>query len=363
MSRTHKIVAGFGCLLGVGLGVVGCHQECPQCPKGSLSGRGGVSVTEHRPQGVYLRGSKLDNGYTFFYGDAKNGVISATDEKGTPTGATLIGFREDGTTRATTYLYSSKDIVPDPCVKDASGDTKPFVNVPTYALVDASDASGTNVCGKPLGLGGSREDFYNPEKVDTARCGDDSTHYTMSYRAIAVPGYWDKNDKYQANFGGKSVFTVSCINAIVAKCAHWGYVPWAPARTPPGDVPVEMVKYHQACVNAALANYTGAGPRTCGGTVIDIFDNIGVQNADSTLPSDPFEAAWDESGDVCVTQARYTSCVSHDHLPSDGNCSSYCDPTPKAAWKTGVRLCTRARPNQYSVTPDTCPIDPQKDCL
>lgn len=86
-----------------------------------------------------------------------------------------------------------------------------------------------------------------------------------------------------------SEFTVACRGSAIAKCVELGYKPWT------GHVP-ELA----ACVRALRADYCGDGtPFTVDGTLVNIFDDAGVQ-AD-TMDWVP-EAAWSADGALCVSK-------------------------------------------------------------
>ncbi len=106
-----------------------------------------------------------------------------------------------------------------------------------------------------------------------------------------VPGSWDESGAHRAERGA---LTYSCMDGVIAKCVDWGYAPWTVGS-----------ELHATCTRLARADYCGDGRSwTMNGTMIDVYDTLGVQ----TTVHDPdfrFEAAWSEDGAVCVNAARY----------------------------------------------------------
>ncbi len=108
---------------------------------------------------------------------------------------------------------------------------------------------------------------------------------------VFVAGSWnDAGD----HIDDANLLTFACDDGVIAKCVSWGYAPWSVGA----DV-------HQACTRLARADYCGDGtPWTLDGTIIDVYDALGVQE----MVPDPelhFEAAWGPDGAVCVAQTRY----------------------------------------------------------
>jgi hypothetical protein len=96
-----------------------------------------------------------------------------------------------------------------------------------------------------------------------------------------------------------AAFSITCASGAVGKCVRFGYRPWAEVAGR------SLWDHHQACVRMLRADYGGDGtPHTRDGTLIDLFDGIGIQQpsaADSRLV---FEAAWGPDGAVCVHRTR-----------------------------------------------------------
>ena len=112
-----------------------------------------------------------------------------------------------------------------------------------------------------------------------------------------VPGVWDsKGSRSDAvTIGGQRISTTfACYSGVLNKCVRWGYAPW--------NVGADL---HQACTRMARADYCGNGISfTKNGTVIDVFDVLGIQRATDEADL-VFEAAWGPSGAVCVNRTRY----------------------------------------------------------
>ena len=92
---------------------------------------------------------------------------------------------------------------------------------------------------------------------------------------------------------------ITCTAGAIGKCVRLGYHPWklAPDGRPMRD-------YHAACTRMMRAEYCGDGQAfTEDGTLVDVFDAIGVQAADNP-PGTSFEAAWGAHGAVCVRRTR-----------------------------------------------------------
>jgi hypothetical protein len=113
--------------------------------------------------------------------------------------------------------------------------------------------------------------------------------------AIPLPGTFTDDGTYMPEPG---VFSLSCTAGVQAKCVRAGYAPW---RTAPGGEP--LIDHYRACTRMMRADYCGDNePHTRNGTLIDLYDDVGVQSPDA--PSLVFEAGWTPHGAVCVNHAR-----------------------------------------------------------
>jgi hypothetical protein len=106
-------------------------------------------------------------------------------------------------------------------------------------------------------------------------------------------------------------FEVVCTSGAQGKCVRFGYHPWRTAAD--GRA---MRDYYNACVRLLRADYCGDGQAwTREGVQVDIWDDLGIQKADSR--DDPvysFEAGWSPEGAVCVARTRVAENVTLDHL-------------------------------------------------
>jgi ADYC domain len=93
-------------------------------------------------------------------------------------------------------------------------------------------------------------------------------------------------------------FLITCTGGAEGKCVRFGYKPWR--QSPDGA----LAAYYQTCVRLVRADYCGDGTgHTVNGTLIDLFDKIGIQR-DEPAPGMTFEAAWGPDGAVCVRHTR-----------------------------------------------------------
>jgi len=121
-------------------------------------------------------------------------------------------------------------------------------------------------------------------------------------RALAVGGVWDTGGAHH-DVAGKITF--ACQGGVIAKCATWGYRPWA------SHGGTSLAEAHQACTRMARADYCGNGQsHTREGTLIDYYDSLGLSSRATSASSswDParasFEAAWAPDGATCIARTR-----------------------------------------------------------
>jgi hypothetical protein len=128
--------------------------------------------------------------------------------------------------------------------------------------------------------------------------------------ALAIPlaGRWDFSEGTAT--GGSHIddpwaFTFACDGYVIAKCVLAGYKPWGRTKTchkGEGCIIGDLAEHHQACTRALRADYFGDGtPHTSDGTVINLYDDLGVRD---DLDDWPFEAEWDAEGARCVAAPR-----------------------------------------------------------
>jgi hypothetical protein len=113
--------------------------------------------------------------------------------------------------------------------------------------------------------------------------------------------------------GSPGVFELICTSGAQGKCVRFGYHPWE--RAPDGG-PIRP--YYDACVRMVRADYCGDGrPWTRDGTIIDMWDDQGVQTSDTRNdPMFSFEAGWRPEGAVCVAHTRIPQNITLDKLKS-----------------------------------------------
>jgi hypothetical protein len=130
-------------------------------------------------------------------------------------------------------------------------------------------------------------------------CVPDADGLAMGF---PLSGVWTASGEYVAS---DQAFSITCTSGALGKCVRMGYRPWqtAPLRA-----------YHQACVRMVRADYCGDGNgHTRDGTPINVYDRLGIQEADSA-PDMRFEAAWGVDGAVCVRHVRVAEASSLEAL-------------------------------------------------
>jgi hypothetical protein len=104
-------------------------------------------------------------------------------------------------------------------------------------------------------------------------------------------------------------FELVCTSGAQGKCVRFGYGPWRQARD--GR---PMLDWFNACVRMLRADYCGDGRAfTRDGTLIDLYDRIGIQTVDNALVAS-FEAAWGPAGAICVARTRVPDIVNLEGL-------------------------------------------------
>jgi hypothetical protein len=148
-----------------------------------------------------------------------------------------------------------------------------------------------------------------------------------SIKGFPLAGRWDTTQGTAT--GGSYIadatrFSIACRGAAIAKCAELSYKPWQTKQqcTSWGECSTISVQpLHQACVRMVRADYCGNGDsHTVVGTEIDMFDGLGMKDADPTATWD-LEAEWTPSGAQCVKHARW---VSVDNVDTERYIQDYC---------------------------------------
>lgn len=144
---------------------------------------------------------------------------------------------------------------------------------------------------------------------------------------IPLADIWDDNGNRNSS---APLFTLACTNSSIGECYRWGYRPWVPG---PGNLKIA----HWACTRVSRADYCGDGKtHTIDGTMINIFDSLPggpIQAHGTTPPGMTFEAAWDQTGALCLSHTRWATntgsvialeCPNKLHPPGQGS-PSVCD--------------------------------------
>lgn len=127
------------------------------------------------------------------------------------------------------------------------------------------------------------------EKLWAKFCEPDAENVS---KAIPISGYWDEQGQF---IDSPTRLTLACTNGVIGKCIRWGYKPWKSDS---------LKELHLACVRMARADYCGNGiGHTKDGTLIDIFDTVGIQ--DREKGSMELEAAWSPQGATFLNHPRW----------------------------------------------------------
>lgn len=111
-------------------------------------------------------------------------------------------------------------------------------------------------------------------------------------KAMPIAGYWDETGRFVES---TSKLTLACTNGVIGKCIRWGYKPWKS---------VALKRLHLACVRMARADYCGNGVgHTKDGTLIDLFDTIGIQDREQGTME--LEAGWSPEGATFLNRPRW----------------------------------------------------------
>lgn len=113
--------------------------------------------------------------------------------------------------------------------------------------------------------------------------------------------------------GNPGDFELICAGGAFGKCVRWGYHPWETGATGRS-----IRDYYDACVRMVRADYCGDGRGwTRTGMAIDVFDDIGIQVAETRGdPGFSFEAGWTPGGAVCVAHTRVPENIGLERLKS-----------------------------------------------
>lgn len=228
-------------------------------------------------------------------------------------------------------------------------------------LVGEHRLSGADLIGVELDLPGFGSIRVESAQLDDEARFDDIWLYRLSARADAGSEFEEvcepdtEGDTRAILFQGEMTaaqryldlpgsFSLSCISGVQAKCLRWGYAPW---RTAPNSG--ESLQPHfEACLRLARADYCGNGESsTRDGTLIDVYDHVGVQQPEPDMPELVFEAGWTPEGAICVHHTRIPENLTLDDLAQScprlapDQIGASC--TEAAAIQAGALLLVRSR--------------------
>jgi ADYC domain-containing protein/pentapeptide repeat protein len=137
-------------------------------------------------------------------------------------------------------------------------------------------------------------------------CGDEPDGSAV--RAIPVAGTWDASTGAWTD--SSSSITFACRHASIAKCVELGYKSWD-----------GYAGQHHACVRLLRADYCGDGvSHTVNGTLINLYDNVGVQ---ADTESWGVDAEWTADGALCFNHYRGGSLPSACSQKYSTGCGSF----------------------------------------
>jgi len=180
------------------------------------------------------------------------------------------------------------------------------------------------------------ENLCEGQKYEVTKAGQRVSIPELTGKAIAYEGYWDvEHGQYHTNHSdGHKPFILSCATGVVAKCMLRGYLPSSNKAL------------FDACLYASRSQRSNEPAErvalTCNGTIVDIYDQQGIQTFDRGLDASyTFEAAWNAQGILCSNHPRYSGCATNlDGIPK---CPE--DVANGSAWKFGdkdILLKTRS---------------------
>jgi hypothetical protein len=221
----------------------------------------GIEMNDKEFNGMEMNGIEMNG--TRLNGQSFNGQ--------TLNGETLNGTELTGTT-ADGKILGGADFVGATIVGVLSDGTTIDLVITNYAMSDGIARYTLTADGKPL-------------------CADGAP-------GVLVAGVWDATGARHDSLtvGGHAITTsYSCLTGAIGKCVLWGYEP--------SRVGADL---HQSCTRMVRADYCGSGVSfTKDGTLIDVFDTLGVQQPTRGDASLLFEAAWTTTGAACVSRTRY----------------------------------------------------------
>ena len=318
----------------VGTGSVGCYQGADGF--GPTSERGvsvqGVQLQGVRLQGISLQGIRLQG--ISLQGLKLQGIrLQGLNLQGlqlqgiTLQGLTLQGLTLQGMTLQGTQIVdgetvnlSGNDFIGTELrldVDDGQGG-ETAVTVTIDDIYPAPEAKFDDVLAYEVSYKIAGEDVARPLCVDDAN---------VAWPAYIFSGYWDEET---GDFIDEpDTISFACHFGVVAKCALWGYRPWAESeqckkgkkgKKSKGCETVSLRDYHQACTRMARADYCGNGePWTVDGTQINIYDQLSPQIQEDEAPADwQIEAEWTPDGAYCLSDIRHQGWKAEGLYPNCG---------------------------------------------
>lgn len=277
---------------------IGCSQDSSR-PLGDSTDR--FTQWDSRPNSAQSNGSKINgskiNG-SKINGSKINGGTLQSIENITASNAKLKGILA-----STGQQISGPDFVVSDHTAVLEDHTEAAVRISAYVPVT------------PPGL--PTIDCYlmtNPSTGDSI-CGNDDSGTPIP--ACPMANVYDVNTGMPipastAADGGASALTLwtpACRFAALEKCNEYGYPEWGSRLEVASGATRSLAPYHSACVRMVRADYCGDGhAHTYNGTIIDIYDNLGFNNKETSGDgSDGFylEAEWGVDGAWCINKTRW----------------------------------------------------------
>lgn len=243
-------------------------------------------------------------------GSPVTAALSATVQKVEVKGATFHLTLDDGQVMAQDQLPGVVLVI-----GDGSGQQR-------RVRIDAVEADPKDPAGEVMLYAFSAQDAASGEWRNL--CEPDPAGQRHGF---PLAGAFTSDGQYVATPGR---FFVTCTSGAEGKCVRFGYKPWR--QTPTAG---SLAPYYQACVRMVRADYCGDGVgHTRNGTLIDLFDRVGIQQ-DESAPGMTFEAAWGPDGAVCVRHTRLSDVLAIDALAKQcprlaGHLGDVCEETTPA---------------------------------
>jgi ADYC domain len=244
---------------------------------------------------------------------------------------------------------------------ELAGDMKPELanQIDVFQVFDTSDGSYRDLCG-----GTKYEAPYGPKESHEQNALD-----ALQGKALLVKGHWDHTKgTYSPPDSSAGAFTFSCVNGIVGKCAHWGYIPGIEYPGPSGKE--SLTPYHEACVYAGRAEYHLGKSYTCDSTNFDVYDRLNIKSP-QTGSGMGFEAAWTSEGIAALDsdpsksylrQARYSECDTAPELkfcvPDDRTCDDPARKWKDSGWRPEILISESTNPSEHHTKSGKCPSVP-----